>query len=49
MEGVKSNDRNNNTSYTRKYQKQIPCSFANKVVCVDVKFSNPVVLYRGKM
>ena len=49
LEGVKSNDRNNNTSYTRKYQKQIPCSFANKVVCVDVKFSNPVVLYRGKM
>ena len=35
-------------SYTRKYQDHIPCSFANKVVCIDNKFSKDVVLYRGK-
>ena len=29
-------------------QSHIPCSFAYKVVCVDDKFSKPVVLYRGK-
>ena len=35
-------------SYTGKYQAHIPCNFAYKVVCVDDKFSKPVVLYRGK-
>ena len=49
LKRVKSNDRNSNTSYTEKYQKHIPCSFAYKVVCIDDKFSKPVVLYRGKM
>ena len=34
--------------YTRKYQDHIPCSFANKVVCIDNKFRKNVVLYRGK-
>ena len=38
----------NNSSYTEKYQDQIPCSFAYKVVCVDNRFSKKVVLYRGK-
>ena len=42
-------DRNNNTSYTEKYQKHIPCSFAYKVICVDDKFSKAIFLYRGKM
>ena len=36
-------ERNNNTSYTEKYQKPIPCSFAYKVVCIDDKLSKPVV------
>ena len=36
---VKSNSRNNNTSYTEKYQNHIPYSFAYKVVCIDDKFS----------
>ena len=36
-----------NSSYTRKYQDPIPCSFAYKVVCVDNNFSKKVVLYRG--
>ena len=33
----------------KKYQDQIPCSFAYKIVCVDDKFSKSIVLYRGKM
>ena len=32
----------------KKYQDHIPCSFADKVVCIDNKFSKKVVLYRGK-
>ena len=28
-----------NSSYTRKYQEHVPCSFACKVVCVDNKYS----------
>ena len=47
VRGVKSNDKND-TSYTKKYQGHIPCSFAYKVVCIDHRFSKPVVLYRGK-
>ena len=46
--GVNSNDRNNDTSYTEKYQAHIPCSFTYKVVRVGDKFSKPVVLYRGR-
>ena len=38
------NDRNNNTTYTEKYQEHIPCSF----VYIDDRFSKPVNLYRGK-
>ena len=38
---------NSNNSYIRKYQDQIPCSFAYKVVCIDNKFSKKVALYRG--
>ena len=48
MKEIKSNDRNNNVSYTEKYQNHIPCSFAYKVVCIDDKFSKPVFLYKGK-
>ena len=39
---------NNNTLHTEKYQAQIFGSFAYKVVCVDDRFSKPVVLYRGR-
>ena len=35
-------------SYTKKCQDHIPCSFAYKVVCIDDKFSKPIVIYRGK-
>ena len=48
LKGIKSNERKNNASYTKKYQAHIPCSFACKFICIDDKFSKPVVLYRGK-
>ena len=48
MKRVKSSDKNNNTSYTKKYQDHIPNSFDYKTVCVDNKFSKQVVLSRGK-
>ena len=35
-------------SYTKKYQDHVPCSFAYKVVCVDDKFTKPIVVYRGE-
>ena len=34
--------------YNKKYQKHIPCNFAQKVVCIDDRFSKLVVLYRGE-
>ena len=37
-----------NSSYTRKYQNHLSCSFAYKEVCVDNKFSKKIVLYRRK-
>ena len=35
-------------AYTKMYQKHILCTFAYKVVCIDDRFSKPVVFYRGK-
>ena len=35
-------------SYTSKYQDHILCSFSDKVVCINNKFSKDIVLYRGK-
>ena len=35
-------------SCSNKYQDRVPCSFPYKPVCVDNKFSNPIVLYRGE-
>ena len=32
----------------KKRIKHIPCSFVYKAVCIDDKFSKPVILYRGK-
>ena len=49
VKGVKSNDRTYNTSYTKKYQAHIPYIFAHKIVCVDDKFSKPVVLTEEKI
>ena len=38
----------NEGSYTKKYQDHIPCSFAYKVVCIDDKFTKPIIVYRGE-
>ena len=35
-------------SYSKKYQDHILCSFAYKLVCVDDKFTKPIVVFRGK-
>ena len=48
LKGIQSNDRNNGTSYTEKYQKNIPCSFSYQVISVDDKSSKRVVLYGEK-
>ena len=48
VKGVQSNDRNNNNSYTKKYQNHIPNSFSYKVLCVHDKFIKKAVPYRGK-
>ena len=36
------------SSYSKKYQKHIPCSFAYKVVCINNRFSKPIVVFSGK-
>ena len=38
----------NEGSYTEKYQDHIPCSFADKIVCIDDRFSKPTIIYRGE-
>ena len=48
LKELKSSDKNDNASYTEKYQDHIPCSFVYKVVCIDNRFSKIVVLYRGE-
>ena len=35
-------------SYTKKHQDHVPCSFAYKVVCIDDRFTKPIVVYRGE-
>ena len=32
----------------KKYQDHVPCSFAYKVVCIDDRFTKPIVVYRGE-
>ena len=29
-------------------QNHIPCSFANKLACVEDKFTRPIVVFRGE-
>ena len=48
LKGVQSNDKNDNTSYTKIYQRHIPCSFTYEFLCVNGKFDKSVVLHRGK-
>ena len=35
-------------SCTKKYHDHIPCSFAYKIVCIDNRFSKPIVVYRSE-
>ena len=35
-------------SYTKKSQDHVPCGFAYKVVCIDDRFTKPIVVYRGE-
>ena len=35
-------------SYTKKYHDHAPCGFAYKVICIDDKFSEPIVVYSGE-
>ena len=35
-------------SYTKKYQDHIPSSFAYKTVCIDDRFNERIVVYRGE-
>ena len=35
-------------SYIKKYQDHIPCSFSDKVVSVDDKFTKRIAVYRGE-
>ena len=32
----------------KKYQDHIPCSFGYKLVCIDGKFTKPIVVFRGE-
>ena len=49
LKGFQINDKDKNTSYTEKYQDHNPFSFADKVVCIDNKFTKPAVPYRVKV
>ena len=33
---------------TKKYHEHVPCSYDFKVVCIDNKYSKPIVVYRGE-
>ena len=48
LKGVQRVNKDSNTSYTEKYEHHISWSFAYSVVCIDDRFSKPVILYRGK-
>ena len=35
--------------FTQKnYQDHVPCTFAYKVVCIDDRFTKPIVAFRGE-
>ena len=36
-------------SYTKKHQDHVTRSFAYKVVCIDDRFTKPIVVYRGEL
>ena len=36
------------SSYSKKYHNHISCSFAYKIVCIDDRFSKPIVVFRSE-
>ena len=42
------NVENYENSYSKKYQDHIPCISACQLVCVDDKFTEPIVVFRGE-
>ena len=46
---VQKINKDDNVSYTEKYQEHIFCNFTHKNVCINDRFNKTVVLYRGKM
>ena len=36
------------SSYSKKYDNHISCSFAYKIVCIDDRFSKPIVVFRSE-
>ena len=44
VEGVESYE----GSYIKIYQDHVPCSFAQNIVCIDDRFSKPIVVFRGE-
>ena len=34
--------------YSKTYQNHVPCSFTCKVICIDDRFSKPIVVFRRK-
>ena len=35
-------------SHTKKYHEHVPCSYSYKVVCIDDRFSKPIVVFRSE-
>ena len=35
-------------SHAKKYQDHIPCSFTSRLLCIDDKFTKPIVAFRGE-
>ena len=33
----------------KKYHDHVPCSFLYKVVCIDDRFSKPIIVFRGEI
>ena len=44
LKSVKCNER----SYTENQQDNIRCSFAFKIVCIDDRFTQSTIIYRGE-
>ena len=36
-------------SYSKKYKVHVLCSFAYKLICVDDKFTKPIVVFRERV